>query len=147
MLLFSNCVTFSYSRIRPAVRFTSRASAHLQPQLTSDRSGLGSFLLLPVDSAWAFELAQTNFEQLGRSNWFMSTNLNSDSFSNGTPTLLFDFPILAPAGPVTKPFDAVNSIGLFELVWDPRGSPKTGQSGSPQNRPVAGRQPGQFVLP
>src|SRR5205085_7828489 len=52
------------------------------------------------------------------SNWFESTALNSDSFANGTPTLLFDFPILAPGGTVTEAFDAVNSIGLFELQWD-----------------------------
>src|ERR1039457_944852 len=38
--------------------------------------------------------------------------------SNGTPTLLFDFPILAPGGTVTEAFDSVNSIGLFELQWD-----------------------------
>ena len=48
----------------------------------------------------------------------MSTNLNSDSFSNGTPTLLFDFPILAPGGVVTQAFDSVNSVGLFQLQWD-----------------------------
>jgi hypothetical protein len=35
----------------------------------------------------------------------------------------------------------------IHTAYQPRGSPKTGQSGSPQNRPVAGRQPGQFVLP
>ena len=53
------------------------------------------------------------------SNWFMSTDLNADSFLNGPPTLLFDFPILAPGGSVTEAFDPVNSMGLFELPWDP----------------------------
>jgi hypothetical protein len=48
----------------------------------------------------------------------MSTGLNSDSFANGTPTPLFDFPILAPGDTVTEAFDPVNSIGLFELQWD-----------------------------
>jgi hypothetical protein len=48
----------------------------------------------------------------------MATNLNSDSFSNGSPTLLFDFPILAPGASLTEAFDPVNSIGLFELQWD-----------------------------
>jgi hypothetical protein len=51
--------------------------------------------------------------------WFVSTNLNSDSFSNGTPSLLFDFPDLAPGATVTEPFDAVNGIGIFELQWAP----------------------------
>jgi hypothetical protein len=53
------------------------------------------------------------------SNWFESTALNTDSFSNGTPTSLFDFPILGPGATVTEPFDPVNGIGLFELLWDP----------------------------
>ena len=50
--------------------------------------------------------------------WFLATNLNSDSFSNGTPTSLFDFPNLAPGANVTEPFDPVDSIGLYELQWD-----------------------------
>ena len=63
---------------------------------------------------WGYSLTNTD-----PSNWYMSTDLNSDSFSNGTPTLLFDFPILAPGDTVTEAFDSVNSIGLFELQWDP----------------------------
>ncbi len=53
------------------------------------------------------------------SDWFLATNLNSDSFSNGTPTLLFDFPEVAPGATVTEPFDPVNGIGIYELQWDP----------------------------
>jgi hypothetical protein len=53
------------------------------------------------------------------SDWFLATNLNSDSFSDGMPTLLFDFPEVAPGTAVTEAFDAVNSIGLYELQWDP----------------------------
>ena len=81
------------------------------------------FTLLPSDGnvfgapgslvGWGYSL--TNTDSL---NWFATTNLNTDSFSNGTPTLLFDFPILAPGDAVTEPFDSVNSIGLFELLWD-----------------------------
>ena len=81
------------------------------------------FTLLPSDGnvlgapgslvGWGYSLTNTD-----PSNWFMATNLNSDSFSNGTPTVLFDSPILAPGGSVTEPFDSVNSIGLFELLWD-----------------------------
>lgn len=63
---------------------------------------------------WGYSLTNTD-----PSNWFVSTNLNADSFSNGTPSLLFDFPILAPGGSVTEAFDSVNSIGLYELIWDP----------------------------
>jgi hypothetical protein len=62
---------------------------------------------------WGYSLTNTD-----PTNWFNSTNLNSDSFSNGTPTLLFDFPILAPGDTVTETLDLLNSIGLFEFQWD-----------------------------
>jgi hypothetical protein len=81
------------------------------------------FTLLPSDGnvfgvpgslvGWGYTLTNTD-----PSAWFMSTDLNSDSFSNGTPSLLFDFPILAPGGTVTEAFDSVNGIGLFQLQWD-----------------------------
>ena len=102
--------------------------------LTNPASAGVIFGLLPPDGSvsgapgslvgWGYALTNTD-----PSNWFMSTNLNSDSFSNGTPTLLFDFPILAPGGTVTEAFDSVNSIGLFELQWDvsaPAGFVNTG---------------------
>jgi hypothetical protein len=82
-----------------------------------------TFDLLPSDGnvsgppgslvGWGYSLEDTD-----PSNWFVATDLNSDSFSNGTPTLLFDFPILAPGDTVTEAFDPVNGIGLFELQWD-----------------------------
>jgi hypothetical protein len=91
--------------------------------LTNPASAGIIFGLLPPDGnvsgapgslvGWGYAVTNTDL-----SNWFMSTSLNSDSFSNGTPTLLFDFPILAPGGTVTEAFDSVNSIGLFELQWD-----------------------------
>lgn len=93
------------------------------------------FSLIPSDGnvsgppgslvGWGYSLQNTD-----PSNWFESTNLNSDSFSNGTATLLFDFPILAPGDMVTEMFDPVNSIGLFELQWDPSATPGTTNSGN-----------------
>ena len=74
---------------------------------------------------WGYSITNTD-----TSNWFVSTNLNSDSFSNGTPTLLFDFPDLAPGTTVTEEFDPVNSIGLFELQWDPTAPIGTVNSGN-----------------
>lgn len=53
------------------------------------------------------------------SDWFLATNLDSDSFSNGTPNLLFDFPEVAPEATVSEPFDPVNGIGLYDLLWGP----------------------------
>lgn len=72
---------------------------------------------------WGYSIANTD-----PSNWFVSTDLNSDSFSNGTPTLLFDFPDLAPGFTATEAFDPVNAIGLFELQWNP--SAPTGSTNS-----------------
>jgi hypothetical protein len=74
---------------------------------------------------WGYSLTNTD-----PSNWFMTTDLNSDSFSNGTPTLLFDFPILAPGDTVTEAFDPVKSIGLYELQWDPSAPVGTVNSGN-----------------
>jgi protein-disulfide isomerase len=77
---------------------------------------------------WGYSLTNND-----PSNWFVSTDLNSDSFSNGAPSLLFDFPILAPGDTVTEAFDPVNSIGLFELQWNP-------------SAPVGFANSGNFVL-
>lgn len=93
------------------------------------------FNLLPSDGnvsgapgslvGWGYSLTNTD-----TSNWFISTNLNADSFANGTPTLLFDFPIVAPSAVVTESFDSVNSIGLYELLWDSAASDGFRNSGN-----------------
>jgi hypothetical protein len=62
---------------------------------------------------WGYSLTNTDL-----SSWFMTTDLNFDSFSHGTPTSLFDFPILTPGGTVTEEFDPTQNIGLFQLQWD-----------------------------
>jgi hypothetical protein len=92
----------------------------LAPSLWADSI---TFSLLPSDGnvsgspgsvvGWGYSLTNDS-----TTDWFLATNLNSDSFSDGTPTLLFDFPDVAPGTTVTEPFDAVNGIGIFELQWD-----------------------------
>jgi hypothetical protein len=62
-------------------------------------------------------------------NWLVTTGLNAPTFPNGTPLSLFDFPILAPGAEVDVPFDAVNGLGLYQLIWDaaaPAGFTNTG---------------------
>lgn len=93
----------------------------LAPSLWADSI---TFALLPSDGnvsgpsgslvGWGYSLTNDS-----SADWFLATNLNSDSFSNGTPTLLFDFPEVAPGATVTEPFDPVNGIGIYELQWDP----------------------------
>jgi hypothetical protein len=43
---------------------------------------------------------------------------------------------------LTATDDAGNFISGYDRVVKPRGSPKTGQSGSPENRPVVAHHPG-----
>lgn len=62
---------------------------------------------------WGYSLTNNS-----AADWFLATALNSDSFSHGTPTSLFDFPDLGPGQTVTEAFNAVNSVGLFQLFWD-----------------------------
>jgi hypothetical protein len=44
--------------------------------------------------------------------------LSSDSFLNGTPLAIFDFPIIAPGATIMVPFDPINVLGLYQLTWD-----------------------------
>jgi hypothetical protein len=50
--------------------------------------------------------------------WLVTTDLTADPFLHGTPTLLFDFPTIAPGQTITEPFDANTAAGLYELTWD-----------------------------
>ncbi len=63
------------------------------------------------------------------SDWLLATNLNADSFAFGTPTLLFDFPEVAPGATVTEVFDPIGITGLYEDVLNdpvPNGSVDNG---------------------
>lgn len=63
------------------------------------------------------------------SDWLLATNLNADSFAFGTPTLLFDFPEVAPGATVTEVFDPIGLTGLYEDVLNnpvPNGSVDSG---------------------
>ena len=46
---------------------------------------------------WGYSLTNTDLF-----NWFVSGNLNSDWLLNGTPAVLFEFPILAPGEAIKK---------------------------------------------
>jgi protein-disulfide isomerase len=63
------------------------------------------------------------------SDWLLATNLGADSFAFGTPTLLFDFPEVAPGATVTEVFDPIGLTGLYEDVLNdsaPNGSVDSG---------------------
>jgi hypothetical protein len=65
--------------------------------------------------------------------WLLTVGLSADSFADGTPSLLFDFPTIAPSGTVTVPFDGLAGIGLYQFTWDAAA-------------PVGGLNSGTFVL-
>lgn len=86
--------------------------------------GTIDFSLIPADGAvagppgstvgWGYSLTNNS-----PTDWFMPILLNADSFANGAPSLLFDFPNVAPG--VTIPpvaFDPLTGAGLYQLVWD-----------------------------
>jgi hypothetical protein len=52
--------------------------------------------------------------------WLVTSGLNADTFLDGTPNPIFDFPDLAPDATDTVPFDpSAITPGLYELTWDP----------------------------
>lgn len=80
-----------------------------------------SFELIPMDGAvegppgstvgWGYTIS--NPDPL---NWLAPWNVSADPFVNGTPNLIFDFPIVAPSTTITVPYDGIN--GFYELSWD-----------------------------
>jgi hypothetical protein len=70
-----------------------------------------------------------SIENESTSFWLVTTAMNSGLFQNGSPTLLFDFPAVAPGATVTVPFNELGATGLEELTWDtsaPAGFSNTG---------------------
>jgi hypothetical protein len=80
-----------------------------------------TFTLIPPDGAisgapgstvgWGYEIRNEDTE-----NWLVTTALAAGVFSQSTPTVLFDFPILAPEAVWTVPYDGI--AGLFSLTID-----------------------------
>ena len=62
--------------------------------------------------------------------WLLATNLDADSFAYGTPTLLFDFPEVAPGATVTESFDPIGGTGLYEDVLNASAPPGSVDSGN-----------------
>lgn len=51
------------------------------------------------------------------SSFLVTTALNADLFLNGTPSSVFDFPVIAPQTTVSENFETNNS-GLYQFTWD-----------------------------
>ena len=98
--------------------------------------GIGLVLLFGSPSAyaipdWSFDTIPATGEVVGTPgttvgwgytisnpdpvNWLFVSGLSADAFENGTPLVLFDFPLVGP-GTLSVPNEGVN--GLFALTWD-----------------------------
>jgi len=62
---------------------------------------------------WGYSLTNDSL-----TDWFLTVNLNADSFANGTPAVLFDFPVVGPGATIAVPFDPLAATGLYQLTWD-----------------------------
>ncbi len=100
--------------------------------LVSAVPGLGgdiSLSLNPIDGnisglpgstvGWGYTVTNNTVE------WIQTLSLSADSFLNGTPNNIFDFPAVAPMSSVTLDFSLVATgscpsppCGLYELTWD-----------------------------
>jgi hypothetical protein len=88
------------------------------------------FNLVPADiSAGPGETAGWGYElQNPTDHWLELTSLDASVFSNGTPSVLFDFPVIAPHATVIVNW-SLGVSGLFEFTWSPAvslGSSNTG---------------------
>jgi hypothetical protein len=89
------------------------------PALAISSTELYNFSLFPLTGAvqggpgsavgWGYAL-----QNQGNSFWLVTTDLNSDTILNATPTLLFDFPVLAPGASKPEGFDPASSTGLYQ---------------------------------
>jgi len=94
-----------------------------------------TFSLLPESGSVTGTPGQTvgwgyTIENQSTTHWLVTSGLSSDSFTFGTPELMFDFPILAPGSSISILFDAVGFTGLYALTWDASVPPGSVESGS-----------------
>ena len=79
---------------------------------------------------WGYQITNTT------SNWLETSNVAADIFTNGTPSVIFDFPVIAPGATVTEAFSKtvtaacpVPNCGLFQFTWNagaPAGATNSG---------------------
>jgi protein-disulfide isomerase len=109
---------FLFAAIIPSGLFADTYTFSLVPA-SGDISGAPGATI-----GWGYSITNDS-----TSDWLLATNLNADSFSYGTPILLFDFPEVAPGATVTELFDPVAMTGLYEDVLNssaPNGSVDSG---------------------
>jgi hypothetical protein len=120
--------------IRAAMPLTAIATVAIIGMGPLCRADMLEFDLIPLSGnvsgaagstvGWGYSITNES-----ATDWLLTTNMVSDSFLYGTPTLLFDFPEVAPGQTVTESFDSIALTGLYEDVLDasaPNGSVDSG---------------------
>lgn len=68
---------------------------------------------LPTLTGWGYSIHNES-----SSDWLVTTNLTAGAFLYATPTLLFDFPDVAPGATADVRYDPVTSAGLYQILWN-----------------------------
>ncbi len=63
---------------------------------------------------WGYQI-----NNLDEFDWLVTSFLDAGPFLNATPSVVFDFPILAPLQSVTVPYNGALFQGLYEVALDP----------------------------
>jgi len=101
LVLFLITLTFAYR--------ASGAVVDFQPLPGGDR------MAAPGSTAgWGYTLTNNSPDE-----WLVPMSLSADSFLNGHPTTLFDFPILSPGASVSVEFDPALLVGLYMVTVAP----------------------------
>lgn len=67
---------------------------------------------LPTVTGWGYTIHNES-----GSDWLVTTNLTAGAFLYATPTLLFDFPDVAPGATADVPYNPVTAAGLYQILW------------------------------
>jgi hypothetical protein len=62
--------------------------------------------------------------------WLVTTGLSAGTFLHATPTVLFDFPDIAPGATIDVPYNPVTPAGLYQILWDANAPPGFVNSGT-----------------
>jgi hypothetical protein len=95
------------------VLLLGRPSAYAIPDWTFEMIPMDGSVAGPPGSTVGWGYTISNPDPL---NWLAPWNVSADSFMNGSPNLIFDFPLVAPLTTVTVPYDGIN--GFYQLTWD-----------------------------
>ena len=68
---------------------------------------------LPTLTGWGYSIHNES-----SSDWLVTTNLTAGAFLYATPTVLFDFPDLAPGATADVPYNPVTAAGLYQILWN-----------------------------